>query len=212
MAGRVGNKTVQLVSAYCTRSEVTGVSVTVLFILVFWGLGVYGRARIEDEFEVESWQVDVFAELNSNEQGIYTDLQIAAEEISQIYSDENNYWPNLSQLVEYGIPPFVQDISWQERGSIEWYYKTDRSENSDAVYYLGVPTDASKAGAFLMIIHRDLTSKLGSEIEPNIVWYRSECTGWPDSCSESYLISCDWKELVAYSGEDEYTRLKGDSE
>lgn len=203
------NKTVEVVKPACVKGETTGFLITVFVVLLVWGLGVYGRTRTESHIEVEPWQINVFSDLNPKEQGIYTDLVAAASEIYMIYIDESNSWCTLEDLQEYGLAPFNHDVVWQQRACIDWKYIHRKNEVVDEAYYIGIPEVSGGIGAFILSIHKDI----GVSVEENAeeIWYIPKNNlKLPESFSDASLISAGWKQLVAYKGEDELARIKGE--
>ena len=201
------NKNIEYIKPAQAKSESFWIIIVTIIVLFLWLTGVQGRLRIENKKEIESWQLNVFTNLNSIEQGIYTDLKAAAEEIYQIHLDEGGKWYTVKDAQADYIAPFAQDITSRQRGNIEWQSKSKKTDSQDTVYYLGSSQNPKASGSFLLNIHLHANGYLdGKSYE---MWYKTGKANWPDSLSDSFLIASNWKQLIAYQGEDEIKRLRG---
>ena len=70
------------------------------------------RGEREDEQAIASHQIDARRDLTAAEQGLYTDLRVAFDEI-QLLREENTAAPSVQALAEEGLPPFVVDAGSQ---------------------------------------------------------------------------------------------------
>ena len=90
-----------------------------LLIVVLATSVVLLRGEREDEQAIASHQIDARRDLTAAEQGLYTDLRVAFDEI-QLLREENAAAPSVQALAEEGLPPFVVDAGSQSRGSHQW--------------------------------------------------------------------------------------------
>ncbi len=199
----------EIVSPDSGKGESLWAVVAVLVVLCLWAGGIMHRTRSETARELESWELDAFSNLNSLEQGVYTDLRVAGEEIGQIFVDEGNRWCGINELQDYGFAPFTQDITWEQRGEIRWQMRVNISRDISEVAYLGVALESSEVGAFLLSVHADKTAQELQSVHQEI-WYHPGIAEFPETINDSELIINGWRLLVAYEGEDEVLRIKGE--
>lgn len=115
-----------------------------LLIVVLAATVVWMRGEREDEQTIASHQVDARRDLTAAEQGIYTDLRVAFDEI-QLLREETAAVPGVDALAAEGLPPFVVDAGSQSRGSHQWLWLQTGA-------YLGRSQDLQLAGSFLLIL------------------------------------------------------------
>lgn len=75
---------------------------------------VWLRGEREDEQAIATHQIDARRDLTAAEQGLYTDLRVAFDEI-QLLREENAAAPGVQALADEGLPPFVVDAGSQSR-------------------------------------------------------------------------------------------------
>ena len=68
------------------------------------------RQQSHEAQALDAHQVDARLDLNAAEQGIYADLQVAAEDI-QARLDDGEAAPSVDELAAEGFPPFVADVA-----------------------------------------------------------------------------------------------------
>ncbi|MDH0303604.1 MULTISPECIES: DUF6162 family protein [unclassified Pseudomonas] len=142
------------------------------------------RGERQDEVAIAAHQLDARRDLNAAEQGIHTDLWVAADEIRALH-EETGSAPETQALADEGLPPFVADASSQSRGGHQW----SRLENST---YLGRSQDAQVAGSFLMIL-------APSADTPPDIWLRRDSTAVaPDALDRDTLIAAGWQQVVTH--------------
>ncbi|EOQ79377.1 adhesion protein [Pseudomonas aeruginosa VRFPA02] len=73
------------------------------------------RQQSHEAQALDAHQVDARLDLNAAEQGIYADLQVAAEDI-QARLDDGEAAPSVDELAAEGFPPFVADVAASSRG------------------------------------------------------------------------------------------------
>jgi hypothetical protein len=199
---------IEIVKPYDARGESIWVATVALCVLALWAAAVHGRLRGEDARVLESSQLDAFGELNAVEQGTFVDLRVAAEEIYQIYLDEEGAWPTLADVQAEGLPPFARDATWARRGRIEWDARIANSPTLDVALFLGRSGETDTSGSFLLEVHQHKQAE--QDGTPYTIWYHPESPAWPLGAVQEFLVPAGWRQLVSYKGEDELRRLKGE--
>jgi hypothetical protein len=198
---------VQIVRPADARNEVYLLCVVVIAVLACWTIAIHGRSREGDELGLAPWQVGAFHDLNTREQGLFAELRLAAEEIHQTYLDENGTWPRLSVIKKDGIAPFTPDAAWHNRGRLQWNDRVENNPGVDMVMLLGVSSDPKTTGSFLLEVHHHTQTK--QDGPPYGIWYHPGQPVWPLATTPQSLANAGWKQVVAYTGENEVQRLKG---
>ncbi len=205
----------QIVKPVSTRSEVICLAVTIAVVVMISGGVIAGRIRPNDEKILKSHQLSAFRDLNSLEQGTFNDLYAAAMEINELHGTGDEEWPSLATLEGEYMPPFVKDRAWEQRGRLAWEHRVPWSGSRHVALYLGVPRDAGSFGCFLLImLHDHAVKRPGSETverPPYEIWRHDDLdVALPEIVTDQALMARGWKEVVAYKGEEEVKRLKGD--
>lgn len=156
----------------------------VALLIVVLAAGVVSlRGERQDEATIASHQIDARRDLNAAEQGVFTDLWVAFDEISML-RDETGAAPQPAALAEDGLPPFVSDASSDSRGRHQWQWLA-------AGAYLGRSQDAKVAGSFLLI--------LPEGDAPADVWLRRDSAAVvPDDIGHEALIAAGWQQVVSH--------------
>ncbi|MDZ3991009.1 DUF6162 family protein [Pseudomonas sp. Teo4] len=155
-----------------------------LLIVVLAATVVLMRGEREDEQTIASHQIDARRDLTAAEQGIYTDLRVAFDEI-QLLREESAATPSVDALAEEGLPPFVVDAGSQSRGSHQWQWL-------QAGAYLGRSQAPEIAGSFLLIVPADA----GGQAD---VWLRRDSsTLAPEDLGQAALIAAGWQQVVSH--------------
>lgn len=142
------------------------------------------RGERVDEQTIASHQIDARRDLNAAEQGVYTDLHVATEEILAL-RQENGQAPAVQALADDALPPFVDDTSSASRGRHQWQWLASGA-------YLGSSQDADVAGNFLLILPQ-------ADTAPAQVWLRRDrSTRAPDDLGQAALIAAGWQEIVSH--------------
>ena len=117
-------------------------------IIVGGGLALYvaQRGQNNEPEAIYDWQVSAFNSLTGADQAIYNSLYTVKDEIPYIYDDINYFngpdekfrWPNLQDFQDYLLPPFFQDTSWEQTGSLQWslYEPLPEGEMQGSTMYL----------------------------------------------------------------------------
>lgn len=155
-----------------------------LLIVVLAATVVWMRGEREDEQTIASHQVDARRDLTAAEQGIYTDLRVAFDEI-QLLREETAAVPGVDALAAEGLPPFVVDAGSQSRGSHQWLWLQTGA-------YLGRSQDPQLAGSFLLILPGDSSGQAD-------VWLRRDSAAvTPDDFDQAALIAAGWRQVVSH--------------
>ncbi|NIF15551.1 DUF6162 family protein [Pantoea sp. Cy-639] len=142
------------------------------------------RGERQDEQAIAVHQLDARRDLSAAEQGIHTDLWVAADEIRAL-REETGSAADAQALAAEGLPPFVDDASSQRRGRHQW-----RLLDNGA--YLGHSQDPSLAGTFLLIPAAD------ADTRPEI-WLRRDSSALaPDDLATPLLIAAGWRQVVSH--------------
>ncbi|MGD6734837.1 DUF6162 family protein [Photobacterium leiognathi subsp. mandapamensis] len=99
-----------------------------LILLIAFVLLPYHQAK-EPEAALLSHQVAI-TDLSPDELAMVAELRLAHEEIRNLFQDtvlESGIgsWPELNELEEFWIAPFVKDKSWQRKGRHQWTLVAD---------------------------------------------------------------------------------------
>jgi len=155
-----------------------------LLIVVLAASVVLLRGEREDEQAIASHQIDARRDLTAAEQGLYTDLRVALDEI-QALREENATVPSVQALAEEGLPPFVVDAGIQSRGSHQWSWLKSGA-------YLGRSQAPEVAGSLLLILTADSTGQAD-------VWLRRDSAAViPDDLGQAALIAAGWQQVVSH--------------
>ncbi|ANY86824.1 MULTISPECIES: DUF6162 family protein [Pseudomonas] len=165
--------------------ETLYVLLTALLILALATTVVVLRGEREDEVAIAAHQIDARRDLTAAEQGLYTDLWVAAEDIA-LLREENGQPPDVAALAEEGVPPFVTDASSQRRGGHQWQWLPSGA-------YLGRSQDAQVAGSFLLVL------PAGDGDQQPDVWLRRDRSALaPDDLGQAALIAAGWQQVVSH--------------
>ncbi|MBI1321378.1 MAG: hypothetical protein GC168_20840 [Candidatus Hydrogenedens sp.] len=99
--------------------------------------------------ELAEYQISAYSGLNTVEQGLYNDLLAASLEID-LYHADTLTWPPVEKLRSLYIPPFAQDMSWKQRGALQWKQDVPDVELQHTVAYYALSDDYSITGSFIL--------------------------------------------------------------
>lgn len=164
--------------------ETLYVLLTALLTIALATTVVVLRGEREDEVAIAAHQIDARRDLTAAEQGLYTDLWVAVEEIA-LLREESGQPPDVAALAEEGLPPFVTDASSQRRGAHHW-------QRLPSGAYLGRSQDAQVAGSLLLILP-------ANDSEQPEVWLRRDRSGLaPDDLGQTALIAAGWQQVISH--------------
>lgn len=173
-------------------------------------VGMVALARLNaqhvEKFEFADWQVSAFDDLNATDQAIYNALLIAAETLWVDYEYVKR-WSRIEDLEspDYGLAPFARDVSWRQRGEVQWQLIKTFSFDG-ATVYCGRNGKVSGQSAYLLILSH--AHKGASFANQSIVWLHPDArVAPPDTVTRDSLIRNGWREIVPYRGDREVRRL-----
>ncbi|WP_367597694.1 DUF6162 family protein [Pseudomonas fulva] len=157
--------------------------VTALIVALAASVVLVRGERVDDQ-PIASHQIDARRDLTPAEQGLYTDLRVAFDEI-QYLREEQGAVPDVQALAAEGVPPFVMDAGSQSRGDHHWSLLADGA-------YLGRSQAPEIAGHLLMI----LPAEAGAEAD---VWLRRDSpSSSVDDLASASLIAAGWRQVVSH--------------
>ncbi|KLV04217.1 hypothetical protein ABT56_16570 [Photobacterium aquae] len=111
------------------------VGLAIVLILLFAAVALPFHQSETESVELAAHQVAI-SDLAQPELAMLADIRLAHEEIRNIYLDNlseaiTSEWPEVSELEEMWLAPFVKDKSWQHKGEHLWFANNDGG-------YLGV--------------------------------------------------------------------------
>lgn len=163
------------------------VALSIAIILLIAMLSLPHHQAASQQQELASHQVSIDA-LEPTELAMIADLRLAHEEIRNIRQDSIeldgvDIWPEISELEELWLAPFVQDKSWQHKGRHQWL-------KVSAGVYQGIRQH--EKGSASVVLNSIL-------VEPDI-WLKSDSKATPVNADQSRdvaaLINAGWKQVV----------------
>jgi hypothetical protein len=215
----VSSAALQLVRPAGARFE--GLLLAAVAALIVAALALYVRelGRHESHEPLYEWQVSAFDTLTGADQAIYNALFTAKDDIPFIYDDINVStpdnavfrWPNLQDLQDYELPPFLRDRSWEQNGSLKWtlFEPLAKGEMQGSTMYLGTDGKQPTQGSFLLVVghtHAGFQNKNAI----SIWWNSKNHVEMPQSGFRDGLILQGWREVVPHNGAQEVKRIFGD--
>lgn len=208
----------QLVRPAGSRHEALALGLVTAAVIGLLAFYVHERGRGDTREPLYDWQVSAFNVLTGADQAIYNPLYTVKDEIPFIYDDINQFnkpgqkfhWPNLKDFQNLLLPPFYQDTSWQQTGSLQWslYEPLAEGEMQGSTMYLGTDGKLPGQGSFLLVIghvHAGITNN-----NAIVVWWNAKNhVEMPQSGFRDRLILQGWREVVPYSGAQEVKRIFG---
>lgn len=202
-----------------SRHEGLLIAAATLAVVTIVTVYVKVNGRNDEPVQIYDWQVSAFNTLTGADQAIYNSLYTVKDEIPYLYDDINMFnqkgdlfrWPNLLDFQDYLLPPFLQDTSWEQNGSLQWslYEPLPEGEMQGSTMYLGTDGQLPNQGSFLLIIghvHAGFTNN-----NAIVIWRNAaNHVEMPVSGFRDGLILRDWKEVVPYSGDQEVERIFGE--
>lgn len=175
---------VQVVRPAGAGHETLYVLLVALLILALAASVVALRGEREDEPRLEAHQLDARRDLNAAEQGIYTDLRVAFDEIQALREDGPGL-ASVESLVDEGFAPFVTDASSITRGGHRWQQLQGKA-------YIGVSSHPDTAGSFLLLIPEAQDGAAD-------VWLsRDTNSATPAELTAAALHAAGWKQIAAH--------------
>ncbi len=154
---------IQVIAPATARRETLYVAVSCVAIVVLAGFIIGVRGTVEASQELAEYQVSAYSGLNPTEQGVYNDLLAASLDID-LYHADTLHWPSVLQLQGQYISPFVRDLSWQQRGKLDWQMDVPDLEQQHTVAYYALSQSPDSSGSFLLwMTHKHNMSGPGAD-------------------------------------------------
>ncbi|AHG64644.1 DUF6162 family protein [Advenella mimigardefordensis] len=185
--------TVQAIRPAGAGHETAAVLAACAVIVLLATLTIVLRTTSAPVSQIQAGQVDARHGLTAAEQGVYADLLVAAQEIGLAQTP-----PQVSDLAEQMIPPFVTDASTERRGGHDWQMKQD----GQMVAYIGVTHAPDTAGSMLlrMTPPTDATAHADQQDSTVQVWLQKD-TGrpahLPTALTADSLAQEGWQQVVS---------------
>jgi hypothetical protein len=155
------------------------------------------------------------------DQAVYNALFTAKDDVPYLYEDINMFnspgqkfrWPSLQDFQDSLLPPFYQDRSWEQNGSLKWtlYEPLPEGEMQGSTMYLGTGGTHAGQGSFLLVIGH---VHAGFQNSNSIViwWNPKNHMDMPKSGFQDGLILAGWRAVVPHSGAQEVKRIFGNKD
>ncbi len=181
-------------------SKKENISLLVSFILIILLSFAILRFRYQPEYKqvIDEHEISSYSSLNSIELGIYSDLKNSLFDISLMF-EEKKELPSIEALISEEIPPYVNDATWKQRGSIDWIYM----EHDNFVFYLGVSNDVKKIGTFLVKLNK-------KKIENSDIYFTRKKFPVENLEEDFGKYIGLFKKIVPYTGQEERKKFKGE--
>lgn len=213
--------TIEQVQPPGVRNEALSLAAAAIAVIGLLALWVFQHGREEQREQIYEWQVSAFETLTGPDQAIYNALYTAKDEITYIYDDINMMngpgelfrWPGIQDLQDSLLPPFHQDRSWEQNGSLRWslHEPLSKGEMQGSVMYVGTDGSIAGQGSFLLVIghvHAGFTNN-----NAIVIWWNARNhVEMPQSGFRDSLILQGWREVIPHSGAAEIKRLFGEDE
>jgi hypothetical protein len=212
---------IQTVRPAAARHEAMMLAVATLLVLGMLAFYVSKRGQEGGREPLNDWQVSAFDTLTGADQAVYNALFTAKDEVPYLYDDINMFngpgqkfrWPSLQDFQDALLPPFYQDRSWEQNGSLKWslFEPLPEGEMQGSTMYLGTGGTHAGQGSFLLVIGH---VHAGFQNNNSIViwWNPKNQVPMPQSGFRDGLILAGWREVVPHSGAQEVKRLFGNKE
>ena len=141
------------------------------------------RQRVEYKIDIKEDEIVSYEVLNNIELGIYSDIK--------------NSLPSIDLLAEEEIPPYFKDITWEQRGAMEW--TTFKHDGED--YLIG--RGNGKVGTFLVKFNNE-------NINESDILYMKETPSFEDIEKNFEKYEHIAKKIVPFTGNDERKKLTGE--
>lgn len=186
---------IYIVKSLNSRKE--NISLIIIFIAIISIAGAILRIRHTPHYvqQVKTNEISAFKELNSIELSIYSDLKNSSTEI-YLLKDELNRFPTVEELIEEEMTPFYKDITWKEKGTIDWI----SFPHEQNYIYIGLSEDR-KVGNFFM----ELKNKKDEEVN---IYYTTENFSKDNIVNNFEKYESLFKKIIPYTGEDERKKFK----
>ncbi|OBU28890.1 hypothetical protein C0Z01_21165 [Photobacterium kishitanii] len=146
--------------------------------------------------QLDAHQIAI-TELSPDELAMVAELRLAHEEIRNLNQDSRefdnkNHWPDMAELSELWLAPFIEDKSWERKGRHQW-------QHIDGAIYQGLRTE--KQGASSVVLNSnspdpDIWLALSRDTIPLVINQEAVF-------ETQQLIDRGWTQIVFRSDSDE---------
>ncbi|PSW60578.1 hypothetical protein C0W54_14985 [Photobacterium kishitanii] len=146
--------------------------------------------------QLDAHQIAI-TELSPDELAMVAELRLAHEEIRNLNQDSRefdnkNHWPDMAELSELWLAPFIEDKSWERKGRHQW-------QHIDGAIYQGLRTE--KQGASSVVLNSnspdpDIWLALSRDTMPLVINQEAVF-------ETQQLIDRGWTQIVFRSDSDE---------
>jgi len=185
--------TVQAIRPAGAGHETAAVLAVCAIIVLLATFTIVLRTTSAPVSQIQAGQIDARHGLTAAEQGVYADLLVAAQEIGLAQAP-----PQVSELAEQMIPPFVKDASTERRGGHDWQMK----QEGQVVAYIGVTHKPDIAGSMLLRMTQlaDVTAQTDQSNSAVQVWLQKNKDGpaqLPTTLNPDNLVQEGWQQVVS---------------
>lgn len=146
--------------------------------------------------KIEKNEISSYKSFNSIELGIYSELLNSLTDIEGLKEETGNY-PEIKLLEEEGIPPFVKDETWKNKGEIDW----ELIYHDNQPIYLGKSNNFDVTGNFLVEINKE-------DIGKSNIYYSKEHINTSVVRNRYEDMRDIMKRVVSYTGNEERRKYK----
>ena len=158
-------------------------------LILLAGIALKIRHRTDYQIDLQENEIISYEVLDNIELGLYSDIKNSLVDISQIKA-ENNALPEIEDLVTEEIPPYFKDVTWEQRGAMEW--KKIKHDNED--YYVGIGNE--RIGTFLVKFN-------DANIDESDIFYMKDKVSFEEIEKNFEKYQHIVKKIVPYTGDDE---------
>ncbi|KJG59698.1 hypothetical protein UA38_00540 [Photobacterium kishitanii] len=172
---------------------VGGIIVAILFLATV--LLPFHQDKTKSQ-QLDAHQIAI-TELSPDELAMVAELRLAHEEIRNLNQDSRefdnkNHWPDMAELSELWLAPFIEDKSWERKGRHQW-------QHIDGAIYQGLRTE--KQGASSVVLNSnspdpDIWLALSRDTIPLVINREAVF-------ETQQLIDRGWTQIVFRSDSDE---------
>ena len=160
-----------------------------IVLILLAGIALKIRHRTDYEIDLQENEIISYEVLDNIELGLYSDIKNSLVDIAQLKA-ENNALPEIEDLVTEEIPPYFKDVTWEQRGAMEW--KKIKHDNED--YYVGIGNE--KIGTFLIKFN-------DANIDESDIFYMKDKVSFEEIEKNFEKYEHIVKKIVPYTGDDE---------
>ena len=160
-----------------------------IVLILLAGIALKIRHRTDYEINLQENEIISYEVLDNIELGLYSDIKNSLVDIAQLKA-ENNALPEIEDLVTEEIPPYFKDVTWEQRGAMEW--KKINHDNED--YYVGIGNE--KSGTFLIKFN-------DANIDESDIFYMKDKVSFEEIEKNFEKYEHIVKKIVPYTGDDE---------